>query len=144
MQLLQLVARMLQLPVKAASGCWMFREGLPLARLLRYWLLRQRLLKRWMLKQQLVLGQALVLEQPLKPQEPQSSLELVLRLLRLSLRLVQPANRAAAPPARAEVARSDAAVVQRLEAELATAAVVSGQWIWRGPAVDRGTVGRHR
>ena len=139
MQLLQLVARMLQLPVKAASGCWMFREGLPLARLLR-----QRLLKRWMLKQLLVLGQALVLEQPRKPQEPQSSLELVLRLLRLSLRLVQPANRAAAPPARAQVARSDAAVVQPLEAELATAAVVSGQWIWRGPAVDRGTVGTHR
>ena len=75
LQLLQLGARMLQLPVKAASGCWMCREGLPLA----------RLLERWLLKQQLVLGQALVLEQP---QEPQSSLELVLRLLRLSLRLV--------------------------------------------------------
>ena len=62
MQLLQLVARMLQLPVKEASGCWMCREGLPLARLLRY-----RLLKRWLLKQQLVLGQALLLEQLLRP-----------------------------------------------------------------------------
>ena len=40
LQLLQLGARMLQLPVKAASGCWMCREGLPLARLLRHCLLR--------------------------------------------------------------------------------------------------------
>ena len=108
----------------------MCREGSPLA----------RLLKRWLLKQQLVL----VLDQLLRPQELQSSLELVpvLKLLRWSRRLVQPANRAAAPPATGEVARFDAAVVQRLAAGPATAAVVTGQWIWRGLAVDRGTVER--
>ena len=128
---LQLGARMLKLPVKVACGCWMCQEGSPLA----------RLLKRWLLKQQLVL----VLDQLLRPQELQSSLELVpvLKLLRWSRRLVQPANRAAAPPATGEVARFDAAVVQRLAAGPATAAVVTGQWIWRGLAVDRGTVERH-
>ena len=145
LQLFQLGARMLLL-VKAACGRWMCREGSPLAHLMSCRLLRQRLLKRWLLKQQLVLGQALMLEQLLRPQELQSSIELVpvMRLLGLSRRLVQPANRAAVPPARGEVERSDAAVVQRLEAGPATAAVVSDQWIWRGPAVDRGTVGRHR
>ena len=77
MQLLSLGARMLQLPVKAASGCWMCREGSPLTRLLRDQLLEQQLMR----------GKALVLEQPLRPQELQNSLELVpvQRLLRLSL-----------------------------------------------------------
>ena len=57
---------MLLLLVKAACGCWMCREGSPLAHLMSCRLLRQRLLKRWLLKQQLVLGQALMLEQLLR------------------------------------------------------------------------------
>ena len=91
----------------------MCREDSPLALLAQQQLLKQQLLPR----------QGLVLEQLRRPQALQSSIGLVpvRRLLRLSRGLVQPTNQAAAPPARGAVAHSDAAVVQRLAAEPATA-----------------------
>ena len=109
----------------------MCREGSPLARLLQ---LAPLLL--------MVRGQELGVEQPMRAPELQSSRELlpVLKLLRWR---VQPADRAAAPPARGEAAHSDAAVVQLLAVVPATAAVVFGQWIEQEQAVDRGTVERH-
>ena len=135
LQLHLLGARMLRLPVKEASGCWTYREGSPLAGLLRHRSLRKRLLQRWLPKRPLVPVQGPVLEQLL------NSLELVpvMRLLRLLRQLVQPADRAAAPPARGAAERSGAAVVQHLGAATAIAAIGHGQWIWLSQVVDRGT-----
>ena len=118
----------------------MYWEGSPLARLLQ-----QRLLTLQLLEHQLMLQQELLVEQLMRAPELQSSRELLpaLRLRRLLRWLVRPADRAAAPPARGEAAHFDEAVVPRPEAEPAIAAVASGQLIWPGEAVDRGTVERH-
>ena len=127
LRLLSLRAPLLLLPLIQMPGRWMCPGGSP----------QLHLKKQWLLEQQTELVRVRALELMLPRPELGHSPEPMLALLLL---LIPPAGPATALPARGAAERSVAAVVRRLAAETAIAAIGHGRWIWRVRAAGFGTV----